>query len=182
MKSMILFACNLFRIAIGKLFHPGRFKVDWLQRISLKCSLKVFEKGTIEIGRNCDFAPYCDFEVHGNGVLKIGEGCYFNRFCMISAHDNVSIGKRCMFGPGVIIFDNNHKHSPQTGVSPELTSAPISVGDGCWICSNVVILKGVSIGENSVIGAGCVVRHDVPAGSVVTGFLTTPGVKEASCQ
>lgn len=175
MKSMILFACNLFRIAIGKLFHHGRFKVDWLQRISLKCSLKVFEKGTIEIGRNCDFAPYCDFEVHGNGVLKIGGGCYFNRFCMISAHDSVSIGKRCMFGPGVKIFDNNHKHSPKTGVSPELTSAPISVGDGCWICSNVVILKGVTIGENSVIGAGCVVRHDVPAGTVVVGRDETTG-------
>ncbi len=167
-KSLILISLNFFRIAIGKIIHPGRFRVRWLQRISPKCSLKAFGKGRLEIGRNCDFAPFCDFEVHGFGKLSIGKDCYFNRLCMISAQESVTIGEGCMFGPGVKIFDNNHKHSPESGVSPELTTSPIVIGDKCWICSDVIILKGSRIGDNCVIGAGCVVRGDIPAGSVVS--------------
>ena len=167
-KALLLILYNWIRIALGKLFHPGRFRVHWMQRISPKCSLKLFGKGKLEIGRNCDISPYCDLEVHGNGVLKIGDGCYFNRFCMISAQENVTIGERCMFGPGVKVFDNNHKHSPEEGVSPELTTSPITIGDRCWICSDAVILKGVRIGNNCVVGAGCVVREDLPDGTVVT--------------
>ena len=167
-KALLLILYNWIRIAFGKLFHPGRFRVHWMQRINPKCSLKLFGKGRLEIGRNCDISPYCDFEVHGNGALKIGDGCYFSRFCMISAQESVTIGDHCMFGPGVKVFDNNHRHSPEKGVSPELTTAPVTIGDRCWICSDVVILKGVRIGNNCVVGAGCVVREDLPDGTVVT--------------
>lgn len=118
--------------------------------------------------RNCEFAAYCDFEAHGDGVLEIGEGTYFNRYCMISAHEHVTVGKHCMFGPGVKIFDNNHKHSPKTGVSSQLNTAPIFIGDNSWVASDAIILKGAYIGKNCVIGAGCIVRGTVPDGSVVT--------------
>ncbi len=45
--------------------------------------------------------------------------------------------------------------------------ASIKIGNNCWICTNAVILKGVEIGDNSVIGAGCVIYRDIPANSVV---------------
>ena len=45
--------------------------------------------------------------------------------------------------------------------------APIMVGKDCWIGSNVTILKGVRIGDNTVIGAGCLIRQDIPANSIV---------------
>ena len=166
--TIFLVVYNICRIAISRLFYWGQFDVHWLQRISPLCALKVFRQGKISVGRNCEFAAYCDFEVHGDGVLEIGEGTYFNRFCMISAHEHVAIGKHCMFGPGVKIFDNNHRHLPETGVSSELSTAPIFVGDNSWVCSDVIILKGTQIGKNCVIGAGCIVREDVPDGSVVT--------------
>lgn len=117
--------------------------------------------------RNCEFAAYCDFEAHGDGVLEIGEGTYFNRYCMISAHEQVTIGKHCMFGPGVKIFDNNHRHSPETGVSSQLNTAPISIGDNSWVCSDAIILKGTHIGKNCVIGTGCIIRGKIPDGSIV---------------
>ena len=157
---------NVWRIAMNKLVHWGRFDVHWIQRISPLCALKVFQRGVIRVGRNCEFAAYCDFEAHGKGVLEIGEGTYFNRYCMISAHERVTIGKHCMFGPGVRIFDNNHRHSPETGVSSQLSTAPICIGDNSWIASDVIILKGAQIGKNCVIGAGCIVRGVVPDGSV----------------
>lgn len=45
--------------------------------------------------------------------------------------------------------------------------ASIKIGNNCWICTNAVILKGVEIGDNNVIGAGCVIYRDIPANSVV---------------
>lgn len=166
-RSFFLIIYNLWRIAINKLILWARFDVHWLQRISPMCSLKVFRHGVIRVGRNCEFAAYCDFEAHGDGVLEIGEGTYFNRYCMISAHEQVTIGKHCMFGPGVKIFDNNHQHSPQIGVSSQLCTSPIYIGDNSWIASDAIILKGARIGKNCVIGTGCIVRGEMPDGSVV---------------
>ena len=72
-----------------------------------------------------------------------------------------------MFGPGVRIFDNNHRFSKEKGASSDLTTGEIVIGDNCWIASNVIILKGVHIGSNCVIGAGCIVNQDIPSGSLV---------------
>lgn len=165
--SLLLIQYNLLRILINKIFCPCRFKLHWIQRISPLCALKVFNQGIIRVGRNCEFAAYCDFEAHGDGVLEIGEGTYFNRYCMISAHERVTVGKRCMFGPGVKIFDNNHQYSPESGVSSQLNTAPVFIGDNSWIASNAIILKGAHIGKNCVIGAGCIVRGTIPDGRVV---------------
>lgn len=150
-----------------KLLHCSRFMAHPLQRISPYCALKLFDKGQMKIGRNCEFAHGCDFETHGSGKLEIGEGTYFNRYCMISAHDLVKVGKHCFFGPGVRIFDNNHKFSKEHGVSSELSTAPIMIGDHCWIASNAIILKGATIGDNCLIGAGCIVQGDIPDGTLV---------------
>lgn len=167
-RTLFLIIYNVWRITMNKLVHGGQFDVHWIQRISPLCSLKVFRHGKIRVERNCEFAAYSDFEVHGDGILEIGEGTYFNRYCMISAHEHVTIGKHCMFGPGVKIFDNNHQHSPETGVSGLLNTAPIFIGDNSWVASDAIILKGAQIGNNCVIGAGCIVRGKVPDGSMVT--------------
>lgn len=166
-RTIFLVIYNVCRIALNRLAHWRHFNVHWLQRVSPLCALKVFQRGVFRVGRNCEFAAYCDFEVHGEGVLEIGEGTYFNRYCMISAHERVTIGKHCMFGPGVKIFDNNHVHSPESGVSGKLITGAISIGDNSWIASDSIILKGTHIGKNCVIGAGCIVRGEVPDGSVV---------------
>lgn len=166
-RAVFLILYNIFRIFLNRINHPRQFKVHWMQRISPLCSLKLFRHGVIKMGRNCELSAYCDFEVHGNGLLEIGEGTYFNRFCLISCHDGVTVGKNCMFGPGVKIFDNNHRYSPATGVCSQLNTAPIIIGDNSWVCSDAVILKGAKIGKNCVIGAGCIVRGVVEDGKVM---------------
>lgn len=170
-KTLLLIIYNYLRMNGCRLLHTGQLHVNGIQRISPFCSLKVFELGILKIGRNCEFAAYCDLEVHGKGVLTIGEKTYMNRYCMISAHEEVTIGKECMFGPGVKVFDNDHVHSPKTGVSTKLKTAPIRIGDRCWIASDVIILRGTTIGDNCVIGAGCIVKGNVPDGTVVKGTL-----------
>lgn len=166
-KAILLIIYNILRFGFLKCLHGKKIQVNGIQRISPLCSIKLFGKGSVVIGRNAEFAAYCDHEVHGNGKLIIGNKVYMNRYCMISAHNQVSIGDNCLFGPGVKIFDNNHTYNPETGVSTDLNTAPIRIGKNCWIASNVVILKGATIGDNCVIGAGCIIHGNIPSGSVV---------------
>lgn len=65
-------------------------------------------------------------------------------------------------------FDNDHRFSAKHGVSQEHITAPVTIGAHCWLGANVTILRGTQIGDNCVIGAGCVVKGSIPAGSLVT--------------
>ena len=90
-----------------------------------------------------------------------------NRGCIISCQGTIAIGDLCMFGPGVKIFDNNHKFSKRDGVSSEIRSGEIIIGRKCWIASDVILLKGAIIGDNCVIGAGCIIDRPIPARTLV---------------
>lgn len=72
-----------------------------------------------------------------------------------------------MFGPSVKIFDNNHRFTKENGVLSSLKTDEIIIGNNCWIASNVIILKGTHIGDNCVIGAGCIVSGNIPSNSLV---------------
>ena len=167
LKTLILFIYNIICFCINKIRWGKRFDVHPLQRISPFCALKLFNQGQMQIGKNTEFAHGCDFEVHGQGKLCIGEKTYFNRYCMISAHQKVQIGANCMFGPGVKIFDNNHRFSKEEGVSSALKTDEIIIGNGCWIASDAIILKGTHIGDHCVIGAGCIISGEIPSNSLV---------------
>lgn len=81
----------------------------------------------------------------------------------------ITIGDGTLFGESVKIYCHNHnykyisRHIKEQGYS----CASVSIGKHCWIGSNVIILKGVKIGDNSVIGTGCVVYKDVPSNTVM---------------
>ncbi len=149
----------MFRESI--IFHP-------LQSHAFSMTLTVEKGGLMRLGRNTQVSKDCYFFVGRRATLSIGDGTYFNSRCMLSAQSEIRIGKGCLFGPDVKIYDNNHVHKLGLGlVSGQHTSLPVIVGDGCWIASNVIILKGASIGERSVIGAGCIITGHIPPDSVV---------------
>ena len=165
-RAIFLIIYNLIRISFMRIRHGKRCKIHWLQRISPGAHISLSGNGRMTIGRNAEFSQGCDFQVHGEGQLSIGGTTYFNRYCMISAHGKVDVGEHCLFGPGVKIFDNNHKFDSD-GVSTNLSIGEIHIGDRCWIASDAIILKGAQIGDGCVIGAGCIIDHEVPAGSIV---------------
>ena len=111
--------------------------------------------------------------VNGGGIssrVMIGRNVFFNHDCSITCSgSSVTIGDGTIFGENVKIYDHNHRYKDTTIPIKEqgYTSAPVTIGKHCWIASNVVILKGVTIGDNSVIGAGCIIHKDVPEGKVV---------------
>jgi galactoside O-acetyltransferase len=99
--------------------------------------------------------------------IEIGEGCYINFNCNFVDDGKIIIGNKVMFGPSVTIATVGHPLNPN--YREYMYCDPVVIEDNCWIGASVVITPGVTIGENSVIGAGSVVTKDIPANSIAVG-------------
>lgn len=99
--------------------------------------------------------------------ITLGEGCYINFNCNFVDDGLINIGRRVMFGPGVTIATVGHPIDPD--MREYMYTDHVNIGDNCWIGGNVTICPGVSIGENTVVGAGSVVTKDIPANCVAAG-------------
>lgn len=129
--------------------------------------LKVGRGASVSFGNGTESDGRLFITASHYGKLKVGSGVYFNDGVVISCLGIIEIGDNSLFGPGVKIFDNNHVFTA-SGVSRECREGCIKIGKNCWIASNAVILKGAEIGDNSVIGAGCVISGKIPERSKVT--------------
>ena len=123
------------------------------------------------LNKNIKFYNNVNLTVGANAILEIGENTTINKYTSIVSLENIKIGKNCLIGENVKIYDNNHKVETIDGIKftshKEFTTAQVNIGDHCWLASNVTILKGVTIGDNCIIGAGCVIYKDIPANSTV---------------
>lgn len=104
-------------------------------------------------------------ESRGAEKVIIGRTAYLNRATMIDASERIEIGANAMIGPFCYITDHDHV----IGSADDLVSAPTRIGERCWIGAHVTILKGVTIGEDTVIGAGSVVTRSLPARVIAVG-------------
>jgi len=102
--------------------------------------------------------------------ISIGVNTYINRSTFIDASLSISVGSDCMIGPGCYITDHDHSilppNAPRNG---PLVGSPTVIEDRVWIGANCVILKGVTVGINSVVAAGSVVTKDVLPFSIYAG-------------
>ena len=103
------------------------------------------------------------------GMVEIGDNCFFNNGCSINANELVRIGQGTLFGENVKIYDHNHRFrdSNKSIKQQGFSNGEVIIGNHCWIGSNVVILKGSKIGDNCVIGAGCIVSGVVESNSLL---------------
>lgn len=99
-------------------------------------------------------------------TLAIGDDVFINDGVNIYAGSSVQIGAHTKIGDGVMIYDTDfHPVSPDQPTA----LAPVSIGRNVWIGAHAMVLCGAQIGDHAVIGAGAIVRGDVPARAVVTG-------------
>ncbi len=133
----------------------------------------------IAIGSNVIIKRRCRLEAINTGKkpgairLRIGDNTSFQQGCQVSAAQQVTIGKNVLIGANVLITDNDHIYDHPTEPAAairELKTAPVTIEDGCWLGFACVILKGVTIGKRSVIGANAVVTGDIPPYSVAVGI------------
>ena len=106
------------------------------------------------------FVPpfHCEYGSH----IEIGEGFYANTGCVMLDVGRITIGDNVLFGPNVSLYTAGHPIHPESRKSGYEYGIPIKIGDNVWIGGSCVILPGVTIGNNVVIGAGSVVTKDIP--------------------
>lgn len=128
--------------------------------------------GRIVTGRGCRIADNCFLNVGRDGLISIGTRTVVGPNTRIMANTSVRIGTRCMISWNCSIFDSlGHRMWLESQDEAEI-EAPITIGDDVWIGPHSIIMKGVAIGNNCVVGAGSVVRRSVPPNSLVYGNPT----------
>jgi maltose O-acetyltransferase len=100
-------------------------------------------------------------------VVHIGSSTTIVNGTEIIARERVEIGRHCLIGPNCVLIDSDfHGLAPGKRGDPG-TTAPVRLCDNVWLGSEVMVLKGVEIGQDAVVGARAVVSQSVPAGSIV---------------
>lgn len=119
------------------------------------------------IGKNVHFEPgfRCEFGFN----ISIGNNFYANYDCIMLDGNKIEIGDNVLFGPRAGIYTSNHAIDPSERQNGGCFSKPVKIGNNVWMGGDVKVLQGVSIGDNTVIGAGSVVTRDIPANAVAAG-------------
>lgn len=140
-----------------------------LKAIIKKMFLKLIYRKKIKFGKRVSFRRRFNLAIDKKGTVNIGNGVFFNNDCSINVINKITIGDNTIFGESVKIYDHNHVFKNKDRLIKEqgFKTDEIKIGSNCWICSNVVILKGVTIGDNCVIGAGCIIDENIEANSIV---------------
>lgn len=108
---------------------------------------------------------YVDFGRH----VHIGENFYANTGCVFLDTTTITIGENVMLAPRVGLYTAGHPIDSDIRISDLEFALPITIKDNVWIGANAIVLPGVTIGKNSIIGAGAVVNKDIPENVIAAG-------------
>ena len=147
-----------------------RWETDGPVFFGKNLQLQIAKRATVKFGRFSWIGDGTKIRCH-EGVVEIGAKTVFGQECTISAYKRVRIGEQCVIADRAMFIDFDH------GVVE--VERPIRVqgiykrecvvGSNVWIGYGACILRGVRVGDNSIIGSNCVVTKDVPANAVVAG-------------
>ncbi len=167
-RSLNLLIQNLLSVVLSW-YYRQRYRnltlepgVQITGRLKLSGSVKVKIAGGTRIRKRNHF--------FGEGDVAIGSDCLLNG-CSIGCYQQVTIADRCLISDCYILDTDYHNVDPDTrheALAPGGVR-PITIDRNVWIGAGARVLKGVCIGENSVVGLNCIVRRNVPANVVVIG-------------
>jgi acetyltransferase-like isoleucine patch superfamily enzyme len=164
------YARLLTRFLLLKLRHRKRLRTDGICFICPGVKLEIGGDAVLEIGRWAWIGHGSKIRVH-EGEVRIGAKTVMGQECTISAYRHVSIGRECIIADRVMLIDFDHgvvevdRPIRQQGIYKR----DVSVGHNVWIGYGACVLRGVSIGDNSVVGTSSVVTKEVPPNTIVAG-------------
>lgn len=121
-----------------------------------------------EIGEDCYIEPPLHSNWGGKHV-HFGKGVYANFNLTMVDDTHIFVGDHTMIGPNVVLATAGHPILPELRPDAYQFNLPIHIGKNCWLGAGVIVLPGITIGDNSVIGAGSIVTKDIPANVVAVG-------------
>jgi len=107
----------------------------------------------------------CDYGFN----ISIGDRTFINFDCVLLDCNRITIGDEVQFAPGVHIYTATHPIDAKQRRSGVEYALPVTIGDGAWLGGGTIVCPGITIGENTVVGAGSVVTRDLPANVVAAG-------------
>jgi len=168
---------------------PVPENVVWGKRFYLETTqvfrnVKATKNPAVCIGNDVSVYSGCSFSIGLNGFCSVGDFSLLNG-ALIMADEEIVIGKHCLISWNVGLADSDFHpvepalrmqdsialsaYYPNKPPRPRIETRPIRIGDNVWIGMNSVVLKGVTIGDNSIVAAGSIVTHDVPPNTMVAG-------------
>lgn len=137
-----------------------------------------------EIGEGCYIEPPLHANWGGRHV-HFGRNIYANFNLTLVDDTHIYVGDCTMFGPHVVLATAGHPLLPELREAGYQYNAPIHIGRNCWLGAGVIVLPGVSIGDDVVVGAGSVVTKDIPSRTVAVGnpcrVLREIGERDRAC-
>ena len=174
-------ANELQRMLAGELYHPGAPEIQaeqaaaraWLARYNTAAGRSPSELHGLlaerlgAVGEGAQIRPpfFCDSGFN----IRLGANVFLNFNCVILDVVPVTIGDGTQIGTGVQILTADHPRDPAERATGIEWGVPITIGRNVWIGGGAIILPGLTIGDDALIGAGSVVTRDVPAGATVVG-------------
>lgn len=142
----------------------------WYHFLTLikKIFLKLLYGNRIQFGKSVSWRKGFSVLIENGAFVSIGNNCFFNNYCSLASNLLIEIGSGCLFGENVKIYDHNHRFNKDIPIKIQgFSNGEVHIGNNCWVGSNVTILKGTTIGDHCVIGAGCVIDGEIPPYSIV---------------
>lgn len=144
-----------------KLRYRGSCSMPMIQSFGHHTELHI-SQGKAVFGKELVTRGNAVFRIE-DGNLKIGNKCFFNQNVSITCKERITIGDRCQIANNVVIVDHDHAGYENWG---DYVKTPVVIGNNVWIGAGAIILRGSRIGDGAVIGAGSIVKGEVPAGAV----------------
>jgi acetyltransferase-like isoleucine patch superfamily enzyme len=154
-----------------KLRYRRRLQFDGLAFICPKVRFEIGKNAVVHLGRWSWIGNGCKIRAH-EGEVRIGAKTVLGQECTISAFQHVSIGRECILADRVMLIDFDHgvveveRPIREQGVYKR----DVRVGHNVWVGYGAAILRGATVGENSILGTYTVVTKDIPANSVAVGL------------
>lgn len=148
-----------------------RWRSDGLLFFGRGLELEIGAKGRVDFGRFVWIGDKTKVRCH-EGLVEIGAKTVMGQECTISAYQHVRIGEQCVIADRAMFIDFDHgvveveRPIRQQGIYKR----DVIVGSNVWIGYGACVLRGVSVGDNSIVGTNSVVTKDVPANAVVAGI------------
>ena len=159
---------DIYWVAKRKWYQFKYPNLTLAQGVRLKGKLKI--SGSVKVRIDADTRIGKTVKIFGSGEVTVGKNVSLNG-CWIGCQQSVSIDDDCLISDCYLLdtdYHNLEPHLRHATPGPKV-KAPIVIERNVWVGANATVMKGVSIGENSVIGLGSVVRNSVPSNVVVIG-------------
>jgi len=160
----------LTRFVLLKLRYGRRLQTDGICFICPGVQLEIGPRSTLRMGRWSWIGHGSKIRVH-EGEVSIGAKTVMGQECTISAYQHVSIGRECIIADRAMMIDFDHGAVEVERPIREqgIYKRDVRIGHNVWIGYGACVLRGVSVGDNSILGTSSVVTKDVPANAVVAG-------------